>query len=421
MTLLKKWVPLVLIPALFLAGCGNSSSESVTSQSGSSAAAAEAAGSLSSSGEETVAADSASQDVAASSEDESVPEIEGLSFESVTATEYAEGFTIYNYSGGYKYIRIPESGNYLVVPEGGETPENLPDDTTVIRQPLDNVYLAATSVMSLVDAIGAIDQVTMTGTEKDGWYIDCAIEAYESGKLQYAGKYSLPDYEMLVDNNCDLAIESTMIFHAPEVQEMLQDLGIPVFIDRASYELTVFGRIEWVKVYGALFDKEKEADAFFNEQKKILDQAEDYEDTGKTVAFFSVNEDGTIVVRKTEDIIPNMIKLAGGQYIFKDLENSKGDSASVQLSMEKFYADAADADYLVYNATIEDPLESTEDLVEKDELFSDFKAVKENNVWQVDRKWYQSTATVGNLIVDFHIMLTDGDQSRLSFLSKVEG
>ncbi len=31
--------------------------------------------------------------------------------------------------------------------------------------------------------------------------------------------------------DCDLAIESTMILHTPKVQEMIEDLDIPVFID----------------------------------------------------------------------------------------------------------------------------------------------------------------------------------------------
>ena len=48
----------------------------------------------------------------------------------------------------------------------------------------------------------------------------------EDGKILFAGKYSEPDYEMLIDEDCDLAIESTMILHTPKVQEMIEDLDI---------------------------------------------------------------------------------------------------------------------------------------------------------------------------------------------------
>ena len=47
---------------------------------------------------------------------------------------------------------------------------------------------------------------------------------------------------MLVDEDCDVAIESTMILHTPKVQEMIENLGIPVFIDRSSYEMHPLGR-----------------------------------------------------------------------------------------------------------------------------------------------------------------------------------
>ena len=39
-----------------------------------------------------------------------------------------------------------------------------------------------------------------------------------------------------------MAIESTMILHTPKVQEMIEDLDIPVFIDRSSYETHPLGK-----------------------------------------------------------------------------------------------------------------------------------------------------------------------------------
>ena len=55
-----------------------------------------------------------------------------------------------------------------------------------------------------------------------------------------------------------------------------------------------------------------------------------------------------------------------------------------------------------------------------DELFSDFKAVKEGNVWSTGKSLYQATGTVGNLIRDIHLMLTDGDESQMTFIHKIQ-
>ena len=67
------------------------------------------------------------------------------------------------------------------------------------------------------------------------------------------------------------------------------------------------------------------------------------------MAYFYINTDGSVVVRKSDDYIPTMIEIAGGRYVFKDLKNSEGNAPSVKLTMEEFYATAVDADYLIYN------------------------------------------------------------------------
>ncbi len=347
------------------------------------------------------------------------PEIDGLTYESTLELDYAKCFNVYYYEGGYKLLDVPESGEYLLVPEDAQEPDNLSDDITVIHTPLSNVYLAATSAMSLFNAIDSLDVITMTGTDASGWNIEAPKEALENGSMTYAGKYNAPDYELLVGNGCDLAIESTMILHSPEVQEMIEDLDIPVFIDRSSYESDALGRCEWIKLYGAMVDKEEEAKAYFDEQASVINELEDVENTGKTVAYFSINNDGSVVVRTSDDYIANMIQTGGGKYIFDDLENTESDASTMTISMEEFYSTAVDADYIVYNATIEESLTSVNDLIKKNDLFSEFKAVKEGNVWQVDKTLYQSTDKVGQLIRDFNLMLTDGDESQMTFLTKV--
>lgn len=116
-----------------------------------------------------------------------------------------------------------------------------------------------------------------------------------------------------------------------------------------------------------------------------------------------------------------MIELAGGRYILNGvsvIQESK--RSSVTMTMEEFYADAIDADYLVYNSTIQAPIGSIDDLLAKSPLFGDFKAVKEGNVWCADKYLYQATDIVGQLIRDFNHMLTDGDATQMTFLKKID-
>ena len=384
-------------------------------------------------GEDTPAAGGRSSQQQSPSEP---PVIEGLTFVSAMEKAYAETFDIYSYKLAdgskdalYRLIDVHNSGQYLILPENSSSDDSaaqqkmlkkLPSSVTVLKASPGNIYVAATSSMALFDAAGAIGQVKMTGTKAEGWYIDAPKKALADGSMVYAGKYSAPDYELLASSGCDLAVESMMILHTPEVKEKLEELGIPVFIDTSSNESHPMGRTEWVRLYGVLTGHEKEAEAFFEEQNKQFAQSAEYTDTGLTVAFFSISSGGNVIVRATDDYIPRMIELSGGNYIFKDLLNESGNSASVRLSMEDFYNTAKDADFLIYNATIENPVKNIDQLCGRSALLADFKAVQEGNVWQVQRSLYQSPDIAAMMITDLRRMLTGKDTENMTFLEQLQ-
>ena len=332
-------------------------------------------------------------------------EIPGLTWESSMELEFATQFAVDYYEGGYALIEVIGDCRYLVVPEGREVPEDLDGSIKVLQQPLDTIYLQATSAMALFDRIDGLGSIRLVGTRKDGWYVENAVKAMEEGKMLFSGSYSQPDYELMVEEGCDLAVESTMILHAPKVQEMIEQLGIPVFIEHASYEKHPLGRTEWVKVYGVMLDKEKEAEDFFKTQTDAIRQFRDLENTGKTVAFFYLASNGSVNVRATTDYVPKMIEIAGGNYIFTDISDPDTKRSSISLTMEEFYNTAVGADYLIYNATIDDPIYTIDELIAKDSLFADFKAVKSGDVWCTGKYLFQATDITGELIVDFNHML----------------
>ena len=347
-------------------------------------------------------------------------EIPGLTYDHSMELEYATQFAVDYYQDDYAVITIAQEGSYLVVPEGKEAPEGLDKEIKVLQQPLDHIYLVATSSMDLFRAIGGIENITLSGTDANGWYIEEAKEAMENGNIQYAGKYSAPDYELILANGCDLAIESTMIYHSPDVREKLEEFGIPVLVEHSSYESDPLGRMEWLKLYAVLLDKEEEADAYFQSQTDMLTDVLGAENTEKTVAFFSINSNGYVTVRKTGDYISKMIELAGGRYIFQNLGDDNALS-TMNMQMEDFYAGACDADYIIYNSAIESELHSLDELLEKSSLLADFKAVKEGNVWCTEKSLFQETTGIATMISDMYTMLTsdDPDLSQLTYMYRL--
>lgn len=347
-------------------------------------------------------------------------DLAGLKYDHSLELQYADQFAVDYYEGDYALITIEGGDQFLLVPEGKEAPEGLDEDITVIHQPLENIYLVATSTMDFFRALDGIGSISLSGTKADGWYIDEAKEALESGAVSFAGKYNAPDYELILSKKCDLALESTMIYHNPEVKEKLEEFGIPVLVEHSSYENHPLGRTEWVKLYGALLDKEEEAETVFEEQAEKLNSIKDSENTGKTVAFFYINSMGSANVRKSNDYVSKMIELAGGNYIFNDLGTDEEGLSTMNMGMEDFYAGARDADYIIYNSTIDGELKSLDELLKKSELLKDFKAVKEGNVWCLTKSMFQETTCLGDVIMDIHRMLTEDDPDGLTYLYRLE-
>ena len=346
-------------------------------------------------------------------------DIPGLTYDHSMELSYAEEFSVDYYNDGYALITIDQEGQFLVVPEGKKAPKGLEKDITVIQQPLNNIYLVATSAMDLFRAIDGIDSIRLSGTQENGWYIQEAKDAMEQKKMIYAGKYSAPDYELILNEGCDLAIESTMIHHNPEVQEKLEQFGIPVMVERSSYESHPLGRTEWMKLYAVLLGKEDVAEKVFKEQTDKLDNVLTADKTDKTVAFFYINSVGAVNVRKSGDYVSEMISLAGGNYVPEDTGVNDNALSTMNMQMEEFYAGAKDADYIIYNSTIEGELSSVDDLLAKSPLFEKFKAVQEGHVYCTSKNLYQSTMSLGTITSDIRRMLT-GDDADLTYIYKLE-
>lgn len=341
----------------------------------------------------------------------------GLKYEKSMELLYAENFSVDYYEGGYKILTtIPNEREYLIVPEGKEAPENLSEAMEVIKGPIEDIYLVASAVMDMFSELDGLDTISFSGRQADDWYIEKAKEAMENGDMIYAGKYSQPDYELIVSKGCKVAIENTMIFHSPQVIEKLEDFNIPVMVEYSSYENHPLGRVEWIKFFAALIGKEEQAEEIFDRQSDILNKVISDKKTGKTVGFFFITSNGLAQIRRPSDYIPKIINLAGGKYIFDQFGDDDSKKSTMNIQIEEFYNAGKDADYLIYNSSIDGGVDSIDELIEKCQVLSDFKAVKEKNVWCTTSDMYQQSMSVGYLTEDIHNMLEGKSEDDMHYL-----
>ena len=345
-----------------------------------------------------------------------------LVFDHSYPLDYATQFSADCYADGSTLLTIPDAqAKFLIRPEGAATLRTVPEGVTVLQQPVQNIYLVSTSAMDLFLHLDALDSIALSGTRAEGWYLDEAKQAMQSGRIAYAGKYSAPDYEKILAANCGLAIENTMIYHTPEVKEQLERFGIPVLVERSSYESGPLARMEWLKLYGILLNKTEMAEEVFRQKVEQVAPILEQENTGKTVAFFSITTNNLITVRRTSDYVAQMVGMAGGVYIFDDLEGETSAQSTIKLPLETFYARAKDADVLIYNSTIEGVMETRDQLIEKCPMLADFKAVQSGDCWCTAQSLFQQSMELADLISDMNLVFTEGspDPASLRFLQRI--
>ena len=324
------------------------------------------------------------------SEEASDKNIFGLKYSHSLDTEYAKVFTVDYYEEGYVLLTVKEDDSkYLIVPEGKDI--EVTDDVTIIKRPIENIYLVSSSSMDMFVGISALDTIKFSGRQADDWYIKEAADAMNEGR----------------------------IVHSPDVLDQFKVFGIPYIIDYSSYEEHPLGRVEWIKFYGALLGKDEEAKAIFDEEKALVDKIKEGDETGKSVAFFYITSNNLVQVKKSSDYIPKMIDIAGGEYVFDYLDDDSSAKTTVNMQIEEFYKTARDADILIYNSSIDTSVNSLDDLYAKCDLLKDFKAVKEGNVWCTSQDMYQQSLSTAFMIEDFNKVFNDKDEG-LNYLYRLK-
>lgn len=340
-----------------------------------------------------------------------------LVFDHSMELKYAKCFSVDYYKGGYKVIKLIDDTTILVVPEGKSVPAEKPENAIVLQQPVSNILVSSTPVTSLINAIGALDTISLTTYDADSWYINDVKQAILDGKITYIGDYKAPDYEMITAAGTTFAFFSTML--TDDVKEQLNNIGVDVVLDQSAQEDHPLARVEWAKLYGAIFNKEENAEAVFNAQDKYIDELSKLEKTDKTVVMFYITSKGVLYARNADDYMAKMINLAGGEYILSDV--GVGETGTAKMEMEAFFDKAKDADYIVYIWSMGGKPETLEAFTERAEILADMKAVKEGNVWCTTPDYFQIQNTIGSMINDIRLMMdADSSVDELTYLFRLK-
>ena len=126
---------------------------------------------------------------------------------------------------------------------------------------------------------------------------------------------------------------------------------------------------------------------------------------------------GALYVRNNGDYMVKMLELAGGRYAPEGL--GTGESGTRQMEMEAFYLAAGDADCILYIGQLGGKPKTLSQLIERNTLLADFKAVQNGRVYCTGADYFQQAGRLGDLIEDMNRMLS-GDDAALNHIMKLE-
>ena len=185
--------------------------------------------------------------------------------------------------------------NYLLVPEDYEVPAGLDKEYIIVRVPSKKTFMASPEAISMMEQLGCLDAVSLLGMDEKEIKQKDLKESLEDEKVKLAGDTEKPDYAKVVKDKTDLAILPGDMLpdeikkdakdkdklteeakaaqqHLEKVESRFTTLNVPVIVDRSAQEKDELAQAEWIKVYGALYGCEEQADKVFEELVKKADK-----------------------------------------------------------------------------------------------------------------------------------------------------
>lgn len=210
----------------------------------------------------------------------------------------------------------------------------------------------------------------------------------DQGKIVEIGQEAELNTEVLFDLQPNVVLAFSMQ-KTNKSLSLIEKNGIPVILNGDWLEETPLGRAEWIKVFGILFDKEKEADSIFS----IIES--NYLDA-KNIALKAIDEPSILsgaVMQKDiwnlpagDSFVAKYLKDANTNYLW---ENTTG-KGSLSLSFESVLDKGQQADIWIAPGYFN----TKEQLLQSNELYKQFDAFKNNKIYTPNLK----TGATGGVI-----------------------
>lgn len=325
--------------------------------------------------------------------------------------EDASGLAIYNYADftavmvSDPWPNATEKFQYILAKDLNRIPDSL-KQYPAIQIPVQRAISTSTTHIPSFEYLNALD--CLVGFPNTNYISSsAAVERVNKGQILELGPMDKMDIEKVLILKPQVVIGHGIDNDNPRF-ELLKKNGIPVVLNGDWNDKSPLGKAEWIKLFGALLDRQADANRIYTEIKssyqKAIIRVKDKVKNRPTVVSGSMYEN-VWNMPAGQSWAAQFLDLAGGDYLWKDSEGT----GSLQLHFEEVLAKAKNAEYWI----------SSGNYVTLDEIAKDYPHYTQFNAYKTKKVYSFSTRKGPNGGILFYELATSRPDLVLQDLIKI--
>ena len=305
--------------------------------------------------------------------------------------KYAKGFDIQGFNKAKKliikspYLNAKEQFEYIVTTN--EDSGKMYPKGKLIKAPIQKIVVTSTTHIPMLELLGV--ENTLIGFPHTKYVSSPKTrKLIANNSVKEVGVKAALNTEILLDLNPDVVVGFSMS-KTNKSLNLIEKSGIPVVLNGDWLEETPLGRAEWIKFFGVLYNKEKEADSIF----KVIEQ--NYNDA-KLIASKAKKSpsilSGAIMSKDIwnlpagESFVAQFLKDANTNYLWK---NSKG-KGSLSISFESILDKGKHADIWIAPGFFKNKAQ----MLSRNKNYQSFTSFKNNQLFTFANKVGETGGTI---------------------------
>ncbi|MDI1315683.1 ABC transporter substrate-binding protein [Flavobacterium sp.] len=306
-----------------------------------------------------------------------------IAVSSANTVRYAKGFSIENYTG-YSVVTVknpwPKASKtytYILQEKDGVLPDSLKQNP-IIRIPIQTIVVTSTTHIPSLEMLD--EENSLIGFPNLNYISSEKVRArIDAGKVKELGNNKTLNTEVILDLQPNIIIGYGIDNNNPTLDN-LQKSGLKVMLNGDWNEETALGKTEWIKFFGALYGKQKQADELFTKIEedflKTIEIAKLATST-PTILAGDMFEDRWYLPKGTS-WGSLLLKQANGNYLWQETSGT----GSLSLSFETVFEKGKNAAFWITSGQFS----SLKEMTDSNPHYAQFDAFTNKNVYSFSGK-----------------------------------